>query len=102
MIRLNEGDMKKKRVHIIPMAKQVRAILWEIRKMTGYSSHVFPNKIDASRGMSKNVLLNRLRAMVLGPLDVFYPRRVFEMGLLQVFYRYKYRHVIKRTQYHRG
>jgi len=34
---------------------------------------------------------------VLSPLDVFYPRKIFEMGLLQVFKEHKYRSITKRS-----
>jgi len=42
--------------------------------------------------------LLRCSNWVQGSLDVFYPRRIFEMGLLQVFKEHKYRSITKRIQ----
>jgi len=66
LIRIPSSDMKKDREHLVPMAKQVRALLEETRQLTGYSEYVFPNERDASKPISKNVMTNRLRVMGYG------------------------------------
>ena len=69
LIRIPAGDMKKDREHLVPISTQVAKQLKEIQAFTGYSKLVFPNALDSSKPMSKNVLTNRLR--VLGyPADV--------------------------------
>jgi integrase len=55
--------MKKNREFIVPMSCQVIEQLREIQKHTGRGEYVFPNAIDSSKFMSKNVLTNRLRAL---------------------------------------
>lgn len=66
LIRIPVEEMKKERDHLVPLAKQVIHQLQEVRKFTGYSQYVFPNKRDSSKPMSKNVLINRLRDLGYG------------------------------------
>jgi integrase len=63
LIRIPAEAMKRGREHIVPMSRQVTLHLQEIKTVTGYSELVFPNQIDSSKPLSKNVLTNRLRAL---------------------------------------
>lgn len=67
LIRIHEEDMKKRREHLVPMAKQVSAQLREIQKVTGYSQYVFPSERNVDNPISKNVMTNRLRALGYAP-----------------------------------
>ena len=69
LIRIPAEKMKKQREHLVPMSKQVAQHLQEVKTVTGYAEFVFPNQIDSSKPMSKNVLTNRLR-------DLGYPADV--------------------------
>jgi len=66
LIELPEDEMKKNRVHIVPMAAQVIAQMREVQAMTGYSPYVFPNSRNSQKQISKNVITNALRAMDYG------------------------------------
>ncbi len=61
MMIIPAQEMKRKREHLVPLAKQVSEHLKSIRDYTGYSQYVFPNERDASKPLSKNVLTNLLR-----------------------------------------
>jgi len=69
LIRIPAEKMKKQREHLVPMSMQVAQHLQEVKTVTGYAEFVFPNQIDSSKPMSKNVLTNRLR-------DLGYPADV--------------------------
>jgi len=66
LITIPDESMKKDRVHIVPMAKQVIIQLQEAHAMTGYSPYVFPNIRNGQRYMSKNVINDALRKMGYG------------------------------------
>lgn len=61
IIRIPAELMKRRREHLVPMAKQVQQHLISIKNVTGYSRYVFPNESNSTIPMSKNVLTNRLR-----------------------------------------
>ena len=61
IIYIPAENMKRGREHLVPMSKQVRIQLENIKEVTGYSQYVFPNERDSSKPMSKNVMTNRLR-----------------------------------------
>jgi integrase len=63
MIRIPEEEMKRDREHLVPMARQVYEQLLRIKNTTGYSPFVFPNERNSDLPISKNVLVNRLRAL---------------------------------------
>jgi len=63
LIRIPEEDMKRRREHLVPMAKQVSAQLREIQEVTGYSRYVFPSERNGNNPISKNVMTNRLRVL---------------------------------------
>ena len=63
LIRIPEEDMKRRREHIVPMAKQVSLQLREIQEVTGYSQYVFPSERNGNNPISKNVMTNRLRVL---------------------------------------
>jgi integrase len=69
IILLPAEEMKKSRDHIVPMASQVVEQLLTLKKYTGYSEYVFPNKRSADKPISKNVLTNCLRQLGY-PADV--------------------------------
>jgi len=55
--------MKMRSVHVVPLSKQVVAILEEITQLTGNGKYVFPSLRSGSRPMSDNTILAALRRM---------------------------------------
>lgn len=55
--------MKMKKVHVVPLARQVLAILGELYGMTGADELVFPSPQSRSRCISDMGLLNALRRL---------------------------------------
>ena len=55
--------MKKRRPHLVPLAKQVLVLLDELRQFTGTGTLLFPSTLSASRSISDVALLNALRRM---------------------------------------
>ena len=63
LIRIPDTEMKRGREHLVPLSKQVLAQLSVLYNYTNYSEYVFPSERDGSKPFSKNVLVNRLRAL---------------------------------------
>jgi len=59
--RIPAHKMKMKALHVVPLSKQVVAILEEIRALTGDGKYVFPNIRKPSRPMSENTINNALQ-----------------------------------------
>ena len=55
--------MKMKRPHVVPLAKQVIALLEDLREFTGGHGHLFPSPQSRSRHISDMGLLNALRRL---------------------------------------
>jgi integrase len=55
--------MKMRRLHIVPLAKQVLAILAQIRAISGNREYVFPNQAKPLKHMSNNTVLFALGRM---------------------------------------
>lgn len=66
LIRIPEDKMKKDRVHLVPLSKQVLEQLEMIKDVTGYSTFVFPSQRNSNNPISKNVMTNRLRSLGYG------------------------------------
>jgi len=64
--RIPAEKMKSRTMHIVPLAKQTRAVLKEIRPLTGRSKYVFPSLRTGRRPMSNNTVLAALRRMGYG------------------------------------
>jgi len=64
--RIPAEKMKSRTMHIVPLAKQTRAVLKEIRPLTGRSKYVFPSLRTGLRPMSNNTVLAALRRMGYG------------------------------------
>ena len=58
--------MKMKKAHTVPLARQVLALLEELRPVTGGGRYLFPSLHSASRPISDMGLLNALRRMGYG------------------------------------
>jgi integrase len=60
-----EKKMKKNRLHIVPLATQVIALLKNLMPLTGRGKYIFPadRVIDGSRPMSENTIRIALRTM---------------------------------------
>ncbi|MDQ6996545.1 MAG: integrase arm-type DNA-binding domain-containing protein, partial [Mariprofundus sp.] len=59
--RIPAEKMKMRVMHIVPLAKQVVAILKELQPLTGNGRYVFPSIRNASRPMSENTVNASLR-----------------------------------------
>ena len=55
--------MKMKRRHIVPISSQVKAVLEELRPITGKGRWLFPSPRNDSRCMSENGVRTALRTM---------------------------------------
>ena len=55
--------MKMKTAHLVPLSKQVAAVLKELHPLTGNGRYVFPNHRTGERPMSEVALLAALRRM---------------------------------------
>ena len=58
-----EHKMKMKQAHLVPLSKQAKEILTEIKELTGASRYVFPSGRSFDRPMSDNALVAALRRM---------------------------------------
>lgn len=57
------GKMKARRPHAVPLSKQVREMLKDLRVLTGCGKYVLPSAHGASRPMSENTLNSSFRRM---------------------------------------
>ena len=57
------GKMKMKRLHVVPLSSQVKAILDELRQITGKGRWLFPFPRNNGRCMSDNGVRMALRAI---------------------------------------
>lgn len=62
-IELPPEKMKMKEPHIIPLCRQAKAILEELRTLTGTGKYVFPSARGASRPLSENGVRTALRSI---------------------------------------
>ncbi|MGE0774311.1 MAG: tyrosine-type recombinase/integrase [Sphingomonadaceae bacterium] len=60
---LPAARMKARRPHAVPLSRQVRHMLAELRVLTGTGKYVFPSAYGASRPMSENTLNASFRRM---------------------------------------
>ena len=60
---LPAGKMKARRPHSVPLSQQVKAMLLELRELTGSGKYVFPSAYGHSRPMSENTLNASFRRM---------------------------------------
>jgi integrase len=61
--RLPENRMKAGRPHVVPLAKQVIAVLERLKTVTGDGKYVFPSLKSLSESMSENTVRVALRSM---------------------------------------
>ena len=61
--RIPAERMKMREQHIVPLSKQVLAILCELQPITGHWQHVFPNQHKPIGCMSENTMLYALYRM---------------------------------------
>lgn len=62
-IRIGADRMKMREAHIVPLSRQAKAILEDIRPLTGHGKYVFPSLRSASRCMSENTVNAALRRL---------------------------------------
>lgn len=60
---LPAAKMKARRVHAVPLSRQVKDMLIKLRSLTGAGNYVFPSAYGASRPMSENTLNASFRRM---------------------------------------
>ena len=68
--RIPAERMKMKDKHIVPLARQVVAILRELHPLSGYGQYVFPGARDSKKPMSRETILQALRNLGYGPGDM--------------------------------
>lgn len=64
--RIPAHNMKKERVHIVPLPKQAIKILKELYPLTGNNRYLFPNARTAGKAMSENTVLKAIRSLGYG------------------------------------
>jgi integrase len=64
------GKMKTRRPHAVPLSTQVRALLAELREMTGSGRYLFPSMQTSRRPMSENTINAAFRRMGFGSDEV--------------------------------
>lgn len=64
------AKMKARRAHAVPLSRQVKEMLIELRGLTGAGKYVFPSAYGASRPMSENTLNASFRRMGFGKDEV--------------------------------
>ena len=62
-IRLDQSRTKAGIIHVIPLSSQAKAILKELREITGHTEFCFPSTRSSDRAMSDNTLTAALRRM---------------------------------------
>ncbi len=62
--RKESTTMKKRRIHLVPLATQAVEILEELFALTGEGVRIFPGANDPKRPMSENTRVDPYRAMV--------------------------------------
>ncbi|MFO1260453.1 MAG: tyrosine-type recombinase/integrase [Sphingomonadaceae bacterium] len=67
---LPAAKMKARRAHAVPLSRQVKEMLIELRGLTGAGKYVFPSTYGASRPMSENTLNASFRRMGFGKDEV--------------------------------
>jgi len=68
--RIPAEKMKMRVIHLVPLAKQVIAILRDLQPQTGGGKYVFPSIRNASRPMSENTVNVALRRLGYGKEDI--------------------------------
>jgi len=61
--RIPASKMKMKRMHLVPLSKQVVAILRDLQPLTGRGKYLFPSVRSTARPMSENTVNAALRRM---------------------------------------
>lgn len=64
------GRMKMKRPHIVPLSKQVVALLKELREYSGNGQLLFPGRYSVTKQISESTLLKALRRMGYTPQEM--------------------------------
>jgi integrase len=67
---LPAAKMKARRAHAVPLSRQVKEMLIELRGLTGGGKYVFPSAYGASRPLSENTLNASFRRMGFGKDEV--------------------------------
>lgn len=60
---LPAAKMKARRPHAVPLSRQVKDMLFELRELTGHGKYVFPSAYGHSRPMSENTMNASFRRM---------------------------------------
>jgi len=55
--------MKMRRPHIVPLSKQVVAILEEQKNLQGFGAYVFPNQVNSKKHMSNCTILGAIKRL---------------------------------------
>jgi integrase len=58
-----EGKMKAKIKHVVPLTRQAKAIIDELRKISGDGQYLFPSPQSTSRCLSDGAILSAIRRM---------------------------------------
>jgi len=77
--RIPQDRMKKRRIHIVPLARQAIDILRELKPATSHLEWVFPGEYDRKRAMSENAINAALRRIGY-PKDEFTHHSFRSMG----------------------
>lgn len=62
-VRYYHRGMKMKEEHLMPLSRQVLALLEKLKQLSGDNKRLFPGEHDPKKVMSENTVNNALRAM---------------------------------------
>jgi len=56
LLKIDAGEMKKRRKHWVPLAPRAVALLRELQEITGAGTYLFPNQRDPKKPMSREAV----------------------------------------------
>jgi len=81
-LRIKPERMKMRQLHIVPLAKQAKAILKDIQTLTGDGIFAFPSRISTIKPISENTLNQALKRIDFGDEIVAHGFRAMASTLL--------------------
>lgn len=83
--------MKKRRPHIVPISKQVNALLLELKQLTGNREYLFPNTRKPNQCMSATTINRALERMKFaGKEGIGFSAHGFRATASTILYEYEY------------
>lgn len=88
--RIPAARMKMRREHIVPLSKQVIAILMELKAINGHRRFVFASPVNPKKPMAKDVVLKELKRIGYGGTMSGHGFRTLAMGVMKEILGYNH------------